>query len=200
MQREFFFLYRLSIFHTYIDIYIVELIQNRVYVALHETQFGGWGMVGRTLSNEIFKSDNPTEPPSHEPSFHSVISSLPRSGYPGGRGKYRVRRAPDWSAQPDLKGISKTLRTSLPSRRSSTDVSLSQQVRMDLLFLPLFFLFFFWGNEESRTTGGWLAFVHWKSVVEKFATVIDGEHHNRMKDDITGLNIFLYLIYYGGVR
>lgn len=79
-------------------------------------------------------------------------------------------------------------------------LSLSQQVRMDLLFLPLFFLFFFWGNEESRTTGGWLAFVHWKAVVEKFATVIDGERHNRMKDDITGLNIFLYLIYYGGVR
>lgn len=42
--------------------------------------------------------------------------------------------------------------------------------------------------------------MHWKAVVEKFATVIDGERHNRMKDDITGLNIFLYLIYYGGVR
>lgn len=64
---------------------------------------------------------------------------------------------------------------------------------MDLLFPSLFFFFF-------RTTGGWLAFVHWKAVVEKFATVIDGERHNRMKDDITGLNIFLYLIYYGGVR
>lgn len=96
MQREFFFYiaYPYSTYR-YRYIFIVELIQNRVYVALHETQFGGWGMVGRTLSNEIFKSDNPTEPPSHEPSFHSVISSLPRSGYPGGRGKYRVRRAPD---------------------------------------------------------------------------------------------------------
>lgn len=116
-----------------------------MYVPLHETQFGagdGWP----TLSNEIFKSDNPTEPPSHEPSFHSVISSLPRSGYPGGRGKYRVRRAP--IDRPNrIKGNIEDSAKLLSFRRAR-DVSLATS--MDLLFLFLFFL----GNEERRKSKG----------------------------------------------
>lgn len=141
MQREFFFLSPTHIPDIYIYIRIVELIRNRVYVPLHETQFGagdGWP----TLSNEIFKSDNPTEPPSHEPSFHSVISSLPRSGYPGGRGKYRVRRAP--IDRPNrIKGNIEDSAKLLSFRRAR-DVSLATS--MDLLFLFLFF----WGKREEE--------------------------------------------------
>lgn len=141
MQREFFFLSPTHIPDIYIYIHIVELIRNRVYVPLHETQFGagdGWP----TLSNEIFKSDNPTEPPSHEPSFHSVISSLPRSGYPGGRGKYRVRRAP--IDRPNrIKGNIEDSAKLLSFRRAR-DVSLATS--MDLLFLFLFF----WGKREEE--------------------------------------------------
>lgn len=117
-------------------------------------------MVGPTLSNEIFKSDNPTEPPSHEPSFHSVISSLPWSGYPGGRGKYRVRRAP--IDRPNrIKGNIEDF-ANLSLLAILPEMFLSQQardVRMDLLFLLLF------SQRREKGVERWGAFVHWKSLL-----------------------------------
>lgn len=117
-------------------------------------------MVGPTLSNEIFKSDNPTEPPSHEPSFHSVISSLPRSGYPGGRGKYRVRRAP--IDRPNrIKGNIEDF-ANLSLLAILPEMFLSQQARdvhMDLLFLLLF------SQRREKGVERWGAFVHWKSLL-----------------------------------
>lgn len=141
----------------------------------------GRGMVGPTLSNEIFKSDNPTEPPSHEPSFHSVISSLPRSGYPGGRGKYRVRRAP--IDRPNrIKGNIEDFANLSLLAISSRDVSLATSTRRTY---GSFFSssFFATKREGSGMMGGFCA-------LEKFATVIDGGHN---RDGIW--RVFLYLIW-----
>lgn len=141
----------------------------------------GRGMVGPTLSNEIFKSDNPTEPPSHEPSFHSVISSLRGVDIPGDVASIGSAE-PRLIGPTGLKGISKTLRTSLFSP-SLPEMFLSQQVRdvrMDLFFLLLF------SQRREKGVERWGAFVHWKSLL-RLSTV-----------DTIGMvfGAFLYLIWW----
>lgn len=132
-----------------------------MYVPLHETQFGeGAGDDWPTLSNEIFKSDNPTEPPSHEPSFHSVISSLPRRISRGDVASIGSRLI----GPTGLKGISKTLRTLARPFPPFFHAILSQQV-WSRVWIAFFFFSFFLCATKGEGSG---VFVHWKVAVEKF--------------------------------